>query len=147
MKIRRIIADFIDFTIIYVLLFGQYNLVIECLEKNNLYESIIYILFIILGVFILCSKEILFKGRTLGKKITKLYVVDCYNNIEYDVKRLFLRNLLTLITLPISIICIIIYNRTVGDFLLKSKVVCFNQNSILDKSKINNKFVLFRAEN
>lgn len=129
LKLKRLISGFVDYAVVYLVVNVFYSeLLIYSLEKNKLLEMVFSILFIILGCTILCSKEILFNGITIGKKLTKSYIIDYENPFEkVDEKKLFLRNFLTLITMPISIITIILFNKSVGDFVFKTKVVSCNE--------------------
>lgn len=151
LKLKRLISGFIDYVVIYLIINIFYSdLLIYSLEKNKLLEMIFTILFTILGSTILCSKEILFNGTTIGKKLTKSYIIDSENPFQkLDESKLFLRNLLTLITIPISIISIILFNKSIGDFILKTKVVFSGEKRkiSIDVSKraIFTKIIMFLA--
>lgn len=148
-KLKRLISGFIDYAVTYLIINIFYSeLLIYSLEKNKILEMIFTILFIILGSFILCSKEILLNGTTIGKKLTKSYIIDSENPFEkLDETKLFLRNLLTLITMPVSIISIILFNKSIGDFILKTKVVSGNENRKISiditKKAIFTKIIIF----
>ena len=139
MKIKRILSGFIDFLIVYAIINFFYSLVIDGIENNTIYEVIISILFNILGIFIICSKDIIFEKKTPGKRIFKLEILNNKNNFENKITTLFFRNFITLITLPISIITIIIFNKSIGDFVFKTKILCYGTNNINSDSKINRK--------
>lgn len=139
MKIKRILSGFIDFFIVYAIINFFYNLVLDGVENNTIYEVIIVILFNIFGIFIICSKDIIFEKKTPGKRMFKLEILNNENNFENKITTLFFRNFITLITLPISVITIIIFNKSIGDFIFKTKILCYGTNNVNSDSKINRK--------
>lgn len=133
---RRTVAFFIDcivinvIAIIFVLLFG--------IEVISIFYSFIYLIYFVLFSFV-------FKGRTIGKSIVKLKIIDKNNkNVKlyqllikygmmyiifykiYDILK-WSRNIsnineiTSLISVIISILLIFIYLKTVLDILLKKE--------------------------
>lgn len=67
-------------------------------------------------------KDLIFKNASIGKKIMNLQVVTKDNN-KPNVIALILRNIFICYIYPISFILILIFNKSLGDFVFKTKVV------------------------
>lgn len=136
-KIKRLLSGFIDFLFAHAIMNFFYNLIIPSIQKNSIYETLIVFLFNVLGIFLLCVKDMIFAKKTFGKRLFKLEIINSSNNFENNILILFFRNFITLITLPLSIITIFIFNKSIGDFIFKTKVLCYGTNNNNLDSKIN----------
>ena len=130
MIIRRFLAFWIDWIVLWG---GAYGVLALGLGKNTdllMYPSFelfasptLYLFLIWILVFIL-FKDCLFKGRSLGKMICKLVIVNAQNpEQKASFKALVIRNL-TFIILQIELIIVLVNKGVrVGDMLANTRVV------------------------
>lgn len=128
MKLKRLVAAFIDTLLITSLVVISLKFILLGIEYDTILITITKILFIFAGIFFIVIKDI--KSISIGKKITKLRVVNNDGSYISNIK-IILRNIITLITMPISLITIIFMNKSIGDLLLKTTVqISVNQMNI-----------------
>lgn len=110
LKIRRILASGVDYYIIVLCI-----VILSFIIEQGLFVDCIIVVFCIL------FKDLMFRNQSIGKKLFKLKV-NTINGTTPNWGILILRNL-TVIIWPIEIILILIYNRRITDFILKTQVV------------------------
>ncbi len=110
LKIRRILANCVDYYIIVLLI-----VILSLIIDHSLFIDCIII---ICGVLF---KDLMFRNQSIGKKLFKLKISTINGNTPNQLI-LILRNL-TVIIWPIEIILIFIYNRRIMDSILKTQVV------------------------
>lgn len=110
LKIRRILAICVDY----------YIIVLCTVILNFIIDHSLFIDCVIVNFYIL-FKDLMFRNQSIGKKLFKLKV-STINGTTPNWGVLILRNL-TVIIWPIEIILILIYNRRITDFILKTQVV------------------------
>lgn len=112
---RRFIAFMIDlFTLETIFL---YTLPFTVGWYPTFYKSMI-----VMGGFygVLIIRDVLCGGRSMGKRIMKLYITDEENN-KAAVWRLLLRNI-TLLIMIFDVVAILTMQRRLGDMLAKTNV-------------------------
>lgn len=130
MKLKRILAIFIDWNLsgIPALL---YSLIVLLLVEYFPQASVFIMLFAPVFVFsfplIFVYRDVIFKGRSLAKRLFKLEIVDLETNNLPSKSSLVSRNLFFFI-LPVEIILIIIKNRTLGD-MITNTIITKHQSS------------------
>lgn len=112
-KFRRLIAFIIDFNISIILpifIFGYISTFLqsEVLIILVLFSTVIFAL----GAFI--ARDVIFKGRSLGKRILALYVYNKNSLTQASKKQCFLRNIFLCIYLVDGII-LLATSETIGD--------------------------------
>lgn len=122
---RRIIAWIIDwnlsglpcllYTTIFMDMFKQPSL-------QNIGYILIFILLIFLYPITFVSRDVIFKGRSLGKRILGLYVYDKNSLGEASVKQLFLRNIFFFLYF-IDGIVLLVSGQTIGDRVAGTLVI------------------------
>lgn len=129
MKFKRLLADFIDIILIMSLVVISLKFILLGIEYNNSLITITKILFIIVGIFLIVIKDI--QSMSIGKKIMKLQVINNSNIIYVSNTKIILRNVISLITMPISLMTIMFINKSIGDMVLNTNVqLSFNKNNI-----------------
>lgn len=129
MKFKRLVADFIDIILIMSLVIISLKFILLGIEYNNILITITKILFIIVGIFLIVIKDI--QSMSIGKKIMKLQVINNSNIIYVSNTKIILRNVIALITMPISLMTIMFINKSIGDMVLNTNVqLSFNKNNI-----------------
>ena len=123
--IRRIIAWIIDWNfsglpcMIYTTIFME-------VFKRPSFENIGYILIFILLVFLyiitFVFRDVIFMGRSVGKRIFRLFVLDKNTNEKASVSQRIIRNLFFFIY-PVDGIVLIITKESIGDKIANTIVV------------------------
>ncbi len=109
MKIKRIIAFLIDFSIVCFL----YAIVSFATPLHDK--------FLLITFFLLLFKDITFRHASIGKKIMNIEIRR-YNNKLLNLTTLILRNVF-LILWPIEILIFLIYNKSIGDIIFKTEII------------------------
>jgi uncharacterized RDD family membrane protein YckC len=114
-KFRRSIAFIIDFNISIILpifIFGYISTFLqsEVLIILVLFSTVIFAL----GIFI--ARDVIFKGRSLGKRILGLYVYNKKSLTPASKKQCFLRNIFLCLCLIDGII-LLAMGETIGDIV------------------------------
>ena len=124
-RIRRIIAWIIDWNLsgLPCLL---YTTIFMDVFKRPSFQNIGYILIFMLLVF-LCPitfvfRDVIFKGRSIGKRIFGLYVLDKNTNEPASIKQRIIRNLFFFIY-PVDGIILIVTKESIGDKAVNTTVV------------------------
>ena len=124
-RVRRIIAWIIDWNLsgLPCLL---YTTIFMDMFKQPSFQNIGYILIFMLLVF-LCPitfvfRDVIFKGRSIGKRIFGLYVLDKNTNEPASIKQRIIRNLFFFIY-PIDGIILIATKESIGDKAVNTIVV------------------------
>jgi len=118
MKLKRTMAIFIDFvfaSFITSVIFWPIDYLFQ-IENRGLFDFIQNSFFAIL----LLSKDVLFKGKSVGKIVCKLELVNLENENPKFLNKL-LRNL-TICIYPIEII-MLLFDRRIGDMIFQTRVV------------------------
>ena len=124
-RIRRIIAWIIDWN-----LFGLpcllYTTIFMDVFQRPSFQNIGYILIFMLLVFLypltFVFRDVIFKGRSIGKRIFRLYVLDKNTNESASIKQRIIRNLFFFIC-PVDGIILIITKESIGDKAVNTIVV------------------------
>ena len=128
-NIKRIVASFIDFTIIGFIaekIMAIFTFVKNTSTLSSTTISIISIIsitvFLITFFFFLLLRDIVFVDRSIGKKLFKLKVVktDGTKLMIFDIIK---RNLPIIVLLPVEIYLVIVDNRRIGDIWAKTSIV------------------------
>ena len=119
-KFRRLIAFIIDFNISIILpifIFGYISTFLqsEVLIILVLFSTVIFAL----GIFI--ARDVIFKGRSLGKRILGLYVYNKKSLTPASKKQCFLRNIFLCLCLIDGII-LLAMGETIGDIVANTFV-------------------------
>jgi uncharacterized RDD family membrane protein YckC len=114
-KFRRLIAFIIDFNISIILpifIFGYISTFLqsEVLIILVLFSTVIFAL----GIFI--ARDVIFKGRSLGKRFLGLYVYNKKSLTPASKKQCFLRNIFLCLYLIDGII-LLAMGETIGDIV------------------------------
>lgn len=124
MKIKIISAFFIDFSIVCFL----YAIVS--------FIAPLYDIFLIVAFFLLVFKDITFRNASIGKKILKIEIQG-YNDKLPSLTTIILRNVF-LILWPIEILIFLIYNKSIGDIIFKTRIID-TRNAVFDFDIVNEK--------
>ena len=124
-RIRRIIAWIIDWNLsgLPCLL---YTTIFMDMFKQPSFQNIGYILIFMLLVFLypvtFVFRDVIFKSRSIGKRIFGLYVLDKNTNEPASIKQRIIRNLFFFIY-PIDGIILIATKESIGDKAVNTIVV------------------------
>ena len=145
-RFKRLIAFIIDWNIIlfpFVLIFTLLTILLTQLTKitSLIVLALIPIIFLALGAFVF--RDVIFKGRSLGKRIFDLYVYD-QNTLAHASKRqCFMRNIFFFLYFFDGII-LLATGKTIGDrvaatvVLTKADIDLRNNEIVEPKSAKNN---------
>lgn len=123
MKLKRILAWIIDWNLcglpalIYALFMYK---TMETQGLNPIY-IIIFVAFVLSFPAIFILRDILFKGRSIAKRIFKLHIIDNDTNSLPSNGKLILRNLFFSIA-PIEAIMLIATDKSIGDMVSNTTV-------------------------
>ncbi len=124
MKLRRILAWVIDWNLcgipalIYSLIFRA---ITEAQGLNAVY-ALIFVLFVLSYPALFVVRDVLFRGRSIAKRIFKLRVIDSETNELPSKQKLIIRNLFFFIY-PVEAILLIATNKSMGDMVTNTTVV------------------------
>lgn len=123
MKIRRLIAVFIDFFLSYILLLFL-TLMIRphpYIYPDSINFIVLYmpmILIYILSIF----KDAIWGYKSFGKRIMKLNIYDKNNQVIISKRTLICRNIVSFWIFPLNVFLIFFRNKTFGDYILNTQV-------------------------
>ena len=124
-RFRRIIAWIIDWNLsgLPCLL---YTTIFMNVFKTPSIQSVGYILIFVLLVFLypvtFVFRDVIFKGRSIGKRIFRLHVLDKNTNETASTKQRIIRNLFFFIY-PVDGIILLVTNESIGDKAVNTIVV------------------------
>ena len=124
LKFKRILAWIIDWILsgipgaTYAWLFWEYS------QTHGLHAVgvILFLLFFLSYPTIFVLRDVIFKGRSIAKRMLGLRIVDVQTNASPSVSRLILRNLF-FVLYPIEAILLLVTDQTLGDMASKTTVV------------------------
>ena len=123
--LRRIIAWIIDWNLsgLPCLL---YTTVFMDVFKRPSIQSVGYILIFVLLVFLypvtFVFRDVIFKGRSIGKRIFRLHILDKNTNETASTKQKIIRNLFFFIS-PVDGIILLVTKESIGDKAVNTIVV------------------------
>lgn len=125
MRIRRLIAIYIDYILVCMVVFFVFWLFgVHISSKNNH--------FLIDGMLILIIfsfKDIVCQNRSFGKRVVNLDIVST-NDQKLTKAILIFRNLLTIPIFPIELLMIVLINQRIGDRLFHTSVTLGQKNKM-----------------
>ena len=124
MKLRRILAWIIDWNLcgipalIYAFIFKT---ITETQGVKAVY-ALIFVLFVLSFPTLFVVRDVLFKGRSIAKRIFKLRVIDNETNELPEKRKLVIRNLFFFIY-PVEAILLIATDKSIGDMTTNTTVI------------------------
>jgi uncharacterized RDD family membrane protein YckC len=124
---RRIMAGFIDFSILqlmmifYVILSVEITVIDKMLE-NELYNFLGFLLMLIGGFIYLILKDLVFRNKSIRKKIMGLHIISDSTKTQPTKRTIMIRNL-TWIMFSIDLIIFLIKGKRLGEIITNTKVV------------------------
>lgn len=129
MKLKRILSWIIDWNIsgvpafLYALIFGE----MAKEQGVNPVAMLLFALFVLSFPVLFVFRDVIFKGRSIAKRIFKLKIVDTRTNEPPSRQNLIVRNLFFFIY-PIEGIMLIATNKTLGDMATYTTVTKIDAN-------------------
>ena len=124
-RFRRIIAWIIDWNLSGLPCLIYTTIFMDVFKRPSI-QSMGYILIFMLLVFlyplIFVFRDVIFKGRSIGKRIFGLYVLDKNTNESASIKQRIIRNLFFFIY-PIDGIILLATKESIGDKAVNTIVV------------------------
>lgn len=122
LKIRRLVASYIDYNIIFYTCYYLAK-IIEPIISGNIFLKILFsIAFIFIGFNLFLRKDIIFGYESIGKKITGLKIYDENGKRVTNKKQLIDRIYHSVWTFHIYIFMILINNKSSGDKTIGTEV-------------------------
>lgn len=122
---KRIVAAVIDWN-----LCGMpaliYSFIFRAVVRSHGISLVIGVLFFffVLSFFVLfVFRNVIFGGRSIGKRLLGLYIVDKKTNELPSKQKLVIRNLFLFIY-PIDAIFLIVNKQSIGDMATETAVIC-----------------------
>lgn len=133
LKLRRIIAATLDYFICFYLFYIPAEFLNKKIQGiNEIFATLISAFIVILIIALFSVKDILYKNRSIGKKIFKLAIyIDETKEIPNKII-LVKRSLISLFTGGINFFTVVFCGKSIGDFIYKTNVENF-ENHILKK--------------
>ena len=128
-ELKRIVAFIIDWilsgipAIIYACIFGE----ISKTDGLNAVNAALFILFFLSYPALFVFRDVIFKGRSIAKRILGLQVIDAQTNVSPSKSKLIIRNLFFFIY-PIEAILLLANNRMLGDTATGTTVITKQKN-------------------
>ena len=124
-RIRRIIAWIIDWYLSGLPCFLYMTIFMDVFQRPS-FQNIGYILIFMLLAFLypvtFVFRDVIFKGRSIGKRIFGLYILDKNTNEPASIKQRIIRNLFFFIYAVDGII-LIVTKESIGDKAVNTTVV------------------------
>lgn len=124
-RVRRIIAWIIDWNLSGLPCLLYTTIFMEVFKRPSI-QSIGYILIFMLLVLLypitFVFRDVIFKGRSIGKRIFGLYVLDKNTKESASIKQRIIRNLFFFIY-PVDGIILIVTKESIGDKVINTIVV------------------------
>ncbi len=76
---------------------------------------------------------------SLGNRLNNLTIVDRNNNKVVKFKKLFKRNLINILTFPVTIIVFAFKSQTIGDYIFNT-CICSNLEYKIENDEMDNKY-------
>lgn len=124
LKIRRLIATFIDYAIILFTVSILSQPIFKFID-NNILTIILCIVSVVIVLYLVIHKDLLFKNASIGKKIMKLGIY--INNEIPDKKIIINRNKETLWLIALYVFQVLINNKSSGDIKYNTEVKNLNK--------------------
>ena len=121
MECKKFWSYVIDFYIYYAILFIGSSIVKNLIMYNGTINLFRMPLLIVWFILILIN-DLMLGNKSIGKSLFGIEVVDEDGNIP-SAWKLIVRNLIFILLFPIEILSVLIFDKTIGDFILKTKVV------------------------
>ena len=124
-RLKRIFAFFIDWNILYLpALLIAFPLSYVATNSELVLLTIFVMLILILGTYaLIAARDIIFGGRSLGKRIFGLYVVDKKTLEPISAGRRFVRNIFFCLINWLEIILLLATGETLGDRVASAAVL------------------------
>ena len=123
--IRRIIAWIIDWNLSGLPCLLYTTIFMDVFQRPS-FQNIGYILIFMLLVFLypvtFVFRDVIFKGRSIGKRIFGLYVLDKNTNEPASIEQRIIRNLFFFVY-PVDGIILIVTKESIGDRAVNTTVV------------------------
>ena len=124
-RIRRIIAWIIDWNLSGLPCLLYTTIFMDVFKRTSI-QSVGYILIFVLLVFLypvtFVFRDVIFKGRSIGKRIFRLHVLDKNTNETASTKQRIIRNLFFFIY-PVDGIILLVTKESIGDKAVNTIVV------------------------
>lgn len=124
-RFKRIGAFILDWNIIFFACLLVNSLVLEITYMlGELYHlaGVLSLLISSLVFVVVVLRDVIFKGRSLGKRIFGLYILDKNTLTEVPASRRFLKNLFVILY-PIDAILLLVTGETIGDRAANTTVI------------------------
>jgi len=122
LKIRRLIATYIDFVITFWPICYLGSIIDPMLETHLILYIILSIILIITGFNIFLRKDTIFGYSSIGKKIMRLKIYNIDGSEVRDKKKLIDRVFQSLSTAHIYVFMILANNKSTGDKKIGTEV-------------------------
>ena len=124
-RFRRIIAWIIDWNLSGLPCLLYTTIFMDVFKRPSI-QSVGYILIFVLLVFLypvtFVFRDVIFKGRSIGKRIFRLHVLDKNTNETASTKQRIIRNLFFFIY-PVDGIILLVTKESIGDKAVNTIVV------------------------
>lgn len=115
LKIRRLVATYIDYSIIFNVCYYLLKYIQSLIIENLFFEIFFLILFILIGLNLFLRKDVIFGYESIGKNLKRLKIYDKNNERLTNKKQLIDRIFHSIWTFHIYIFMILINNKSTGD--------------------------------
>ena len=124
-KIRRLVAWFIDWNLIGAVVLFIVSLYIAIFSKEDASQAEILILLLLVFSYPVCFmlRDLIFGGRSLGKRIMKLMILSKHTGEAPKKSQLLLRNIFSFFVIEIDALILLITGLSIGDRVAHTVVV------------------------
>lgn len=122
LKIRRLIAAYIDYMIIFILIYIPVSF-LSLLKFPIFIDVILGLLSVLIFFLLFIRKDIIFKNASIGKKILKLEIIFEQENQIPDKSIIIKRNQTSCLYFEFYLFQILFNNKSSGDYKYHTKVV------------------------
>ena len=122
MKLKRILAWIIDWNLCGVPALLYATLYMYVIGETNVVGMLLFILFVLSYPVIFALRDVILGGRSIAKRIFKLYVVDVATGEEPARVKLVVRNLFFMLY-PIDAVMLIVTGKSIGDMVTNTTVI------------------------
>lgn len=126
LRLRRLIASYLDMIVIYHILYFPSILLADLFESNMILNIISAIFIVIIFYLLILNKDGIIGYESIGKKIMRLKIYKDGKRLE-DKKISRKRNYFSFWDMPFYVINVLFDNKTEGDIKCNTEVKSFNK--------------------
>lgn len=138
-RIKRIVAFIIDWNLCLLPFWTAMFLLVQLVKTNKETAPIIILLCLVLvlsAFAVLVLRDVIFRGRSIGKRIFKLHIIDANTKQEASAGKKIASNLFFLL-MEADAIVLLASGKSIGNYVTNTEVVPINNQPLQNQPMYN----------